>query len=167
MLRFAATITKVPSLHKMSAILDDERLGLVFQSRPDILAGIHQAADTPARISLFNEIASFVYERIASDDEPSSKRRRVEVARPANGATTNGKTAGDNGADAASDPVLLEIKDISLTVPVRKKYDLVFTENFLYARASGTTVPVPGIVYPWKDFGMFPPPSQHGQKQSS
>lgn len=141
----------------MTAILDDERLGLVFQSRPDILAGIQKAADTPARISLFNEIVSFVYERIPSDDQPAAKRRRVEVARPTNGNATNGTIKADKDADAATDPVLLEIKDISLTVPVRKKYDLVFSQNFLYARASGTSAPVQGIVYAWSDFGMLSP----------
>ena len=63
-------------------------------------------------------------------------------------------------ADAAvADPVLLEVKDISVTAPQRKKYDLCFTKNFLYARASGTSVPVQGVVYPWKDFGTCLPVS--------
>ncbi len=61
-------------------------------------------------------------------------------------------------ADAAvADPVLLEVKDISVTAPQRKKYDLCFTKNFLYARASGTSAPVQGVVYPWKDIGTCLP----------
>jgi hypothetical protein len=38
-----------------------------------------------------------------------------------------------------------------VSVPQRKKYDLCFTKNFLYARVSGTSAPVQGIVYPWRD----------------
>jgi hypothetical protein len=116
---------------------------------------------------LFNDIASFVYERLASadgQDEPASKRRRVDIAQIPTHAQPNGHAqgrvppAGSQGAalsaDAAvADPVLLEVKDISVTAPQRKKYDLCFTKHFLYARASGTSVPVQGVVYPWKDIG--------------
>ncbi|KAK3490070.1 hypothetical protein B0T13DRAFT_479988 [Neurospora crassa] len=141
----------------MAAKLDSQLLGLVFQSRPDILKGIQEAADSPARIDLFNNIASFVYERIADNtsEEPATKRRRVEAQTSGpNGAAhpIAGSQAAVLGADAAAaEPVLLEIKDISVSVPQRKKYDLCFTKNFLYARASGSRVPVQGIVYPWKD----------------
>ncbi|KAK3348181.1 hypothetical protein B0H65DRAFT_522867 [Neurospora tetraspora] len=141
----------------MAAKLDSQTLGLVFQSRPDILKGIQEAADSPARIDLFNTIASFVYERIANStsEEPATKRRRVEAQTTgSNGAAhpIAGSQAAVLGADAAAaEPVLLEIKDISISVPQRKKYDLCFTKNFLYARASGSPVPVQGIVYPWKD----------------
>jgi hypothetical protein len=58
------------------------------------------------------------------------------------------------GTEAAvAEQVLLEIKDISVTAPQRKKYDLCFTKNFLYARAPGSSTPVAGIVYLWKDIG--------------
>jgi hypothetical protein len=168
----------------MTIALDEQRLGHIFHSRPDILAGIRQAAgvfspslqtattrhrltftppDSPTRVSLFNEIAGFVHDRLPSSDleqdQPAAKRRRVEVAnshassQPLNGAPA-GTAGAVNGADAAAaEPVLLEIKDISLTVPQRKKYDLCFTRNFLYARAAGSAVPVQGIVYAWRDIG--------------
>ncbi|KAK4107186.1 Rtt106-domain-containing protein [Canariomyces notabilis] len=149
----------------MAASLDVQTLGLVFQTRPDILAGIERAADTPTRTTLFNEIASFVYQRLSSTDnqaEPNPKRRRVEIAQsPAqaqsNQNTLNGQSLAASqtsglGTDAAVvEQVLLEIKDISVTAPQRKKYDLCFTKNFLYARAPGSSTPVAGIVYPWKD----------------
>ncbi|KAL2131517.1 hypothetical protein VTI74DRAFT_4938 [Chaetomium olivicolor] len=145
----------------MAAQLDVQTLGFVFQSRPDILAGIQKAADTPARTILFNDIASFVYERIASadaQDGPAAKRRRVDITETQpNGHTQRRKapaepqTAVLNADATVADPVLLEIKDISVTAPQRKKYDLCFTGNFLYARAPGSSVPVQGIVYPWKD----------------
>ncbi|KAK3312745.1 putative chaperone protein [Apodospora peruviana] len=140
-------------------VLDAQTLGLVFQSRPDILDGIKQAADSPARVALFNNIASFVQSQL-NGDEPASKRRRVDIATTttttsqshSNGhaaASSNGAGAGIDAA--ATEPVLLEIKDVSVAAPQRKKYDLCFTENFLFARASGSTVPVQGIVYPWRD----------------
>lgn len=127
--------------------------------------------DTPARTTLFNDIATFVYERLASadgQDEPASKRRRVDIAQIPTHPQSNGHAqsrvppagskAGALSADAAvADPVLLEVKDISVTAPQRKKYDLCFTKDFLYARASGTSVPVQGVVYPWKDIGAFMP----------
>ncbi|CCC09558.1 RTT106 protein [Sordaria macrospora] len=159
----------------MAAKLDSQTLGLVFQSRPDILKGIKEAADSPARIDLFNNIASFVYERIANNtsEEPATKRRRVEAQTSgSNGAThpIAGSQAAVLGADAAAaEPVLLEIKDISISVPQRKKYDLCFTKNFLYARASGSPVPVQGIVYPWKDLehAFYLPVPEKSQVQHS
>ncbi|KAB5585114.1 putative chaperone protein [Coniochaeta sp. 2T2.1] len=150
----------------MTVALDADRLRHIFHTRPDILAGIQQAADSPQRISLFNEIASFVSDRLPSSsdtsDEPSAKRRRVEVAnghasssstqqQPLNGAPAGTVAQVDGADEAAAEPVLLEIKDISLTVPQRKKYDLVFTTSYLYARAAGSAVPVQGIVYAWRD----------------
>ncbi|KAK0705750.1 hypothetical protein B0T21DRAFT_299124 [Apiosordaria backusii] len=147
----------------MATKLDVETLQSVFQTRPDLLAGIQKAADTPARVGLFNDIASFVYERIATssghaptqDDGPAAKRRRVDIAQVQSSQQTqsNGNAAGGGvsvGA-AASEQVLLEIKDISVTVPQRKKYDVCFTKNFLYAKLSGSSAPVQGIVYPWKE----------------
>ncbi|KAK3317377.1 putative chaperone protein [Cercophora scortea] len=135
--------------------LDSHTLGLVFEGRPDILAGIQKAADSPARVTLFNNIASFVQQRLANPtDEPASKRRRVDVAATihANGDHSAAQTdEADADAAAAAEEVLLEIKDISVVVPQRKKYDLCFTKNFLYARASGTSAPVQGIIYPLRD----------------
>ncbi len=125
--------------------------------------------DTPARTTLFNNIASFVHGKLASLDgqeEPASKRRRVDIAQPSAQSETrpqqnghgDGSQSGLLSANAAAaDPVLLEVKEISVTAPQRKKYDLCFTKHFLYARASGTSVPAQGLVYPWKDFGSFLP----------
>lgn len=124
--------------------------------------------DTPARVGLFNEIASFVYERIATasdhgstqdDDGPAAKRRRVDIAQvqPSQQTQSNGSTAGGGvSLDAAiSEQVLLEVKDISASAPQRKKYDVCFTKNFLYASVSGSSTPVQGIVYPWKEIGTL------------
>ncbi|KAK1623361.1 hypothetical protein BDP81DRAFT_454479 [Colletotrichum phormii] len=141
----------------MVAGLDSQRLEAVFQSRPDILQGIQKAANTPDRVALFNNIASFVHEQI-NGPEPASKRRRTDEG-PTNGfksSNTNGaaakpapKTTGTG--NAADEEVLLEIKEISVSVPQRKKYELCFTANFLYARLPNTTTPVEGIIYAWDD----------------
>lgn len=78
-------------------------------------------------------------------------------SQPLDGAPAGTARAVDGADAAAADAVLLEIKDISLTVPQRKKYDLCFTRHFLYARAAGSAVPVQGVVYAWRDIGIFPP----------
>ncbi|KAK1585800.1 uncharacterized protein LY79DRAFT_260621 [Colletotrichum navitas] len=141
----------------MPAGLDSQRLDAVFQSRPDILQGIKKAADTPARIALFNNIANFVHEQI-NGPEPASKRRRVDEgptngfkATNKNGTTPNTAPKSTGTGNAADEEVLLEIKDISVSVPQRKKYDFCFTANHLYARAPNTTAPVEGIIYAWED----------------
>ncbi|KAM7196857.1 hypothetical protein V8F20_006824 [Naviculisporaceae sp. PSN 640] len=147
--------------------LDWEMLGTVFEGQNNILKDIKQEADTPERIVLFNNIATFLYNKYhLAQEEPASKRRRVDVATvsqpnghasaplASNGASASAASSLNSGSgpsDAASEDVLVEIKDISLSAPQRKKYDLCFTKNFLYARASGTSAPAQGILYPWKD----------------
>jgi hypothetical protein len=151
----------------MSTHLDSHRLGLIFQSRPDIIEGINTAAgehgipcsalkfatnmaamapDSPGRIALFNEIASHVYDRLHNNGEPALKRRKVDTAADADGT----QQASGNAAD---EPVLLHVKEISVSVPQRKKFEICLTQNFIYARAPGTTAPIPAITYAWKDIG--------------
>ncbi|KAK1526795.1 hypothetical protein CPAR01_13323 [Colletotrichum paranaense] len=146
----------------MVAGLDSQRLEAVFQSRPDILQGIQKAANTPDRVALFNNIASFVHEQI-NGPEPASKRRRIEEG-PTNGfkaSNTNGVAAKPvpksiGTGNAADEEVLLVTKEISVSVPQRKKYELCFTANFFYARLPNTTAPVEGIIYAWDDIGASP-----------
>lgn len=122
--------------------------------------------DTPALSALFNDIAGFVYDRLTpvDHDGPAAKRRRVDIAHLPAQVQHNGRphrsplpaasqTAGVGADAAAAEAIMLEIKDVSVTAPQRKKYDLCFTKNFLYARAPGSSVPVHGIVYPWKALG--------------
>ncbi|EPE03075.1 negative regulator of dna transposition [Ophiostoma piceae UAMH 11346] len=154
--------------------LDLKSLGLAFPSRPDLVAEIKNNADSPARVALFNNISSYICD-LASADEPALKRRRVDSA-DSSVPATNGKANGlpsrqaqpygsglgsgsgsgstaatDILAIAAAETVLLEIKDVSVSIPQRKKFDLAITQNYLYARAANTTTPVPGIVYSWHD----------------
>ena len=56
----------------------------------------------------------------------------------------------DNG------PVLLQVKDISLVIPQRKKYNLEFTASHIRARHPDTNEPIPGISYAWKDISRSP-----------
>ena len=138
----------------MSGGLDTQKLGVVFKSRPDILKGIEKAAGEPSRVQLFNTIADFIYEQIGdpSSSEPALKRRRVDIEPRTgkNGAASNGTTVASS-ADVASESILLEIKEISVSVPQRKKFDLCFTAQHLYARLPNTTAPVAGMIYAWKD----------------
>ncbi|EON95712.1 putative negative regulator of dna transposition protein [Phaeoacremonium minimum UCRPA7] len=134
---------------------------------------INPLVNTPARVGLFNDIASFLFEQLPHPDEPAAKRRRVDSGppngepspQPANGAP--GYNLIKLAESAAKEPVLLEIKEISVSIPQRKKYDICFTQSYLYARTSGTTTPVQGIVYPWKDieYAFYVPVPEKAQLQ--
>ncbi|KAI1819184.1 hypothetical protein F4861DRAFT_544156 [Xylaria intraflava] len=151
----------------MSSGLDSQKLNLVFQSRPDLIQGIRQAADSPSRVTLFNNIVGFVHDQLNTQlSEPAQKRRRVDIEPSQNGQSSNGTLA--NFADNVSkEDVLLEIKDISVSVPQRKKFDLCFTAHHLYARAPGTKVAVPGIIFPWKriEYAFYLPVPEKAQVQ--
>lgn len=54
---------------------------------------------------------------------------------------------------AAKEVILLEVKEVSVSIPQRKKYDLCFTKNYLYTKQVGTTTPVQGMVYDWSQIG--------------
>ncbi|KAG5931717.1 hypothetical protein E4U53_001645 [Claviceps sorghi] len=133
--------------------LECQKLGLVFQSRPDIIEGIKKAADSPARVALFNDIANHIYDQIQIqlNGEPALKRRKVDAPQPpttkVNGAQQSPAVSGNAGGE----PILLRIKEISVSVPQRKKFELCFTQGFVYARAPGTTAPIPQICYAWQD----------------
>ncbi|KAI0113558.1 Rtt106-domain-containing protein [Nemania sp. FL0031] len=152
----------------MASGLDSQKLNSIFQSRPDIVEGIRQAADSPSRIKLFNNIVGFVYEQLnnAQSEEPAQKRRRVDNEPSRNGQSSNGAIA-SSADDVANEDVLLEIKDISVSIPQRKKFDLCFTASHLYARAPGTKAPMPGIIFPWKsiEYAFFLPVPEKSQVQ--
>src|SRR6478735_1970947 len=109
--------------------------------------------DSPTRIALFNEIATHVYDQLLSGSaEPAHKKRRVDVQH-ANGAANGTKAPVKTQTNAADEDVLLEIKEISVSVPQRKKFELCFTDGHIYARAPNTTAPIPAITYAWSDIG--------------
>ncbi|KAI5863536.1 hypothetical protein GGS23DRAFT_596710 [Durotheca rogersii] len=153
----------------MAGQLNVQRLDSVFRTRPDILESIHKAADSPSRVQLFNKIADFVYEQIGnpSSSGPAAKRRRVDVEPSQNGSASNAATVATSIDDVASEDILLEIKDISISIPQRKKFELCFTSKHIYARVPGTTAPVPGIVYAWKDieYAFYLPVPEKSQVQ--
>lgn|SRR5687768_1231693 len=99
-------------------------------------------------VKLFNQIADHVYDQLNGIDEPAHKKRRVEVDR------TNGTSTGvAPPSNAADGEVLLVVKEISVSVPQRKKFELCFTSSHIYARTPGTTAPIPAITYAWQDIG--------------
>ena len=104
------------------------------------------SSETPGKVALFNEIASHLHDKLQGSGEPDQKRRKVQAA------STNGSSAPAVG-NAAHEQVLLEVKEISVSVPQRKKFELCFTENFLYARAPGTKAPIDSMIYPWSQIG--------------
>lgn len=142
-----------------------QKLDAIFAPRQDILKGIKKASgrcstspisedfanelfsDTPGKVALFIEIADFLTAEYGLGQGPASKKRKInsggstEVAAPPPGAT------------ASTEPVLLEIKELSFSMPQRKKFDVCITQNHFYARAPGTTEPVSGACHAWKDIG--------------
>jgi hypothetical protein len=102
---------------------------------------------------LFNEIATHVYDQLLNvGSEPAHKKRRVDVQQP-NGAANGTKHPVKTETNAADESVLLEIKEISVSVPQRKKFELCFTDGHIYARAPNTTAPIPAITHAWSDIG--------------
>jgi hypothetical protein len=89
--------------------------------------------------------------------EPATKKRRLDedlTSRPAANGTNGHAVPNASSAPATSaDLVLLEIKDISVVIPQRKKYTLCFTESHLYARLPTSKEPAPGISFAWSDIG--------------
>jgi hypothetical protein len=151
----------------MGKTLDTDKLGSVFGSRPDILTGIQKAADSPARIALFNEIATHVYDQLLSGStEPAHKKRRVDLQQT-NGAANGTKPPVKVETNAADESVLLEIKEISVSVPQRKKFELCFTDGHIYARTPNTTAPIPAITYAWSDieYAFYLPVPEKNQVQ--
>ncbi|KAI0853950.1 Rtt106-domain-containing protein [Daldinia vernicosa] len=151
----------------MSNGLEIQKLDSVFKSRPDILQDIHKAADSPSRVELFNKIANFIYEQTGDHTAGSSlKRRRVDIE-PSHNGNIPPATETSTVEDISSENILLEIKDISVSIPQRKKFELCFTPKHLYARIPGATTPAPGIAYAWKDieYAFYLPVPEKSQIQ--
>lgn len=94
-----------------------------------------------------------------SASDPATKKRKLEEAlpiQPKREATETQPLAKiANGFDHANDEALLQVKDISMVVPLRKKFTIEFTKNHIQARDPKTDELVPGTTYPWKDIGQL------------
>ncbi|KAI1800144.1 Rtt106-domain-containing protein [Daldinia bambusicola] len=151
----------------MATGLDVQKLDSVFKSRPDILQDIHKAADSPSQVQLFNKIANFIYDQIGDHTAGSSlKRRRVDIEPSQNGNPPQA-TETSTVEEVSNENILLEIKDISVSIPQRKKFELCFTPKHIYARIPGATAPASGIVYAWKDiaYAFYLPVPEKSQIQ--
>ncbi|KAG0646036.1 Histone chaperone [Hyphodiscus hymeniophilus] len=161
----------------MASELNQQSLEQAFQGRSDIQAAIRAAAAAgPAYIELFNQISLHICTLTPSfTSEPASKKRRLDENLPnrpnTNGTSGKAKAIGSpsSGSVPASgnDPVVLEVKDISVVIPQRKKYTLCFTSTHLYARLPDSKEPVPGISYAWADIesAFLLPVPEKSQKQ--
>lgn len=81
----------------------------------------------------------------------AASKSAAQAAAPAGG---HGSLLIDMANAAQEELVLLEVKEVSVSIPQRKKYDLCFTKNYLYTKQVGTSTPVQGMVYKWTDVGM-------------
>ncbi|RDW60767.1 PH protein [Coleophoma cylindrospora] len=143
----------------MALSLDEKSLQLAFEGRSDLQEAIKRAAVGPY-VELFNQISLHILSVTPpSPTGPASKKRRLQenlTTRPASAGTDaqapqNGSKPSVVGPATSSDTVLLEIKEISISIPQRKKYTLCFTSTHLYARLPDSQEPVPGISYAWQD----------------
>jgi hypothetical protein len=96
--------------------------------------------------------------QVSASSEPASKKRKLEETLPINtipnGKGSEGSTNGTlQGVSVhnANEASLLQIRDISLVMPQRKKYTLDFTKSYIRARHLDTKEVIPGISYAWKD----------------
>ncbi|TVY20199.1 Histone chaperone [Lachnellula arida] len=150
----------------MGIALDQQSLQAAFQGRPDLQTAIQKAAVGDAYIELFNQISLHITSlAVPSSSEPASKKRKLDDGPPNN---TNGHAKTANSAAASgNDPVLLEVKEISVVIPQRKKYTLCFTASHIYARLPDSSEPVAGISFAWKDieYAFRLPVPEKTQKQ--
>ncbi|KAH8596438.1 hypothetical protein B0O99DRAFT_685960 [Bisporella sp. PMI_857] len=157
----------------MNTTLDLKSLEQAFQGRADLQGAIKSAASAPAYIELFNQISLHINSLISSSSPTNltSKKRRLDEEVPSRPATniTNGypQTNGSSGPASGSDPILLEVKDISVVIPQRKKYSLCFTSSHLYTRLPQSEEPVSGMRFAWKDieYVFCLPVPEKSQKQ--
>jgi hypothetical protein len=111
----------------------------------------------PNWIELFNEITRYVADlRNSTPLEPASKRRKIEdTALPINtiAIVTNGsnRPAATPPSVLVDENVLLQIKDISVVIPQRKKYTLELTPSHIRTRHPDSKELISGISYAWKE----------------
>ncbi|KAH8685529.1 hypothetical protein BGZ60DRAFT_426017 [Tricladium varicosporioides] len=154
----------------MASKLDERSLALAFDGRPDLQNAIRQAAVGDNYIELFNHISLHICSLSSPSLEPASKKRRVGEGVPSRlvNSSTSGKPTPNGTSTAIEDnPILLEIKDISIVIPQRKKYTLCFTSSHIYARLGDSLEPAAGISYAWKDieYVFCLPVPEKSQKQ--
>lgn len=115
------------------------------------------SAAAPNWIELFNEITYYVSElRNPNQSEPAFKKRKIaedtlrinSFPNGTNSTNRNGTVVPAINDDQA---VLLQVKDISLVIPQRKRYTLEFTASHIRARHPDTNELAQGISYSWED----------------
>lgn len=112
----------------------------------------------PHYAELFNQISLHVCSLVPADSEPATKKRKLDeglASRPATNGTNGHAAARGASAATGDDPVLLEVKDISVVIPQRKKHTLCFTSTHLYARLPDSKEPVAGVSFAWSDIGTL------------
>lgn len=123
----------------------------------EIFADAHVAAASPPYIELFNTISKHVCTVLQSHaSEPPTKKRRLDEDIAVRPASTNGTSnhTEKSAPASADDTVFLEVKDISMVIPQRKKYTMCFTASHIYARLPDSKEPVSGTSFAWADIGM-------------
>lgn len=120
--------------------------------------------DGPAWIELFNEISEFVSSlRIQQAESNGSdgalKKRKFESTlpeHPKNVKENIKPTSNANGAQAINEESLVRVQEISMVVPLRKKFTIDITSSCIQARDPKTSEVVDKTIYRWNQISMYP-----------
>jgi hypothetical protein len=94
----------------------------------------------------------------APESDSQSKKRKLDHGVPIHTKGGVAKTAAatnptTNTNEGDSEEAFLQIKEVSMVVPHRKKFTIEFTESYIQARDPKTNELVSGTSYAWKDIG--------------
>lgn len=119
--------------------------------------------DGPAWIELFNEISEFVsslriQQAESNGSDGASKKRKLESTlpeHPKNLKENIKPTSTENGARASNEESLVRVQEISMVVPLRKKFTIDITPSCIQARDPKTCEVVDKTTYRWDRISKF------------
>lgn len=126
-------------------VLGDDRIEIWLTS----------SIDGPAWIELFNEISEFVSSLRDDTEVPTSsvgasKKRKMESTLPEHPKKESIKPASTtNGAQESNEESLARVQEISMVLPLRKKFTIDITPSCIQARDPKTNEVVDKTTYRW------------------
>ncbi|KAG9246299.1 hypothetical protein BJ878DRAFT_456608 [Calycina marina] len=152
----------------MAPQLDLDALHNAFKGRIELEDAVKAAANfAPAFVELFDEISIYInaLKDASASSEHASKKRRPNEDIPSRIAPnrTNGHSTTTNGAAVifSNATSLLSVKEISVTIPQRKKCTIHFSDTHIYATLPDAEEPFQSMAFAFKDidYGFCLPPS--------
>lgn len=127
------------------------------------MASANSAIDGPAWIELFNEISEFVsslriQQAESNGSDGATKKRKLESTlpeHPKNLKENIKPTSIANGVRASNEESLVRVQEISMVVPLRKKFTIDITPSCIQARDPKTGEVVDKTTYRWDQISQF------------